>query len=270
VTDTRTTSTAMKVAPAGANPPSVNPTASAWTYGSWVEIIAATSAPTAIAGIFLGASTFSSMPMEWQIGVGPAASEVAIHTWRTFGPSSAGIAAPIYLFPVPVGAIAAGTRVSLRVRTAGGSGTFSAGLLYYTSFDSVHYADDAEVIAGTQIGSALVTVTPSSSAWADSAWVELTSGIGNEISLLGLTATASAVADVEFDLGTGSASAEVVRTTVRSPVLAGGSGLLRTLWLPAPMPLPANTRVAARMRKSGTSTTAHGASLVYLDPTGLL
>ena len=265
----RTTETGLKVTHSGVEPPSVMPAVAAWSYGSWVQIIASTAAPTTIAGIYLGDSSFSARVIEWQLGIGGPGSETAIHTWRTYGPNSANIAAPVYLWPVPFGGITAGSRLSLRIRTDTGSGSFTAGLLYYENFDSAHVALST-TLTGSQIGTALVSVTPSGTAWASSAWVELISSTVNEIAILGLTATASTLADVEWELGSGSSGAEVIRTTVRSPVLSASTGVFRSLWFPAPFPVPPSTRVAARMRKSDTATTSHGVSLVYVDPTSLL
>jgi hypothetical protein len=274
MTDTRTTSSVLKTYPTAAEGVSVTSGGGgiAWSYGAWTEIVPSLAADTHIAGVTAWSSSFSDVVFEFELGVGAVGVETMLHRWRVYGANSANIIGNLYLFPVPIGVFPSGSRVSVRLRnSASSSVTFSVSIQFFENYDGLHSADEGEPMSGTQTASALVSVTPSSSAWVDSAWVELTPSIANEIAILGITATSPVACDCEWDLGTGGSGSEVVLTTIRTaPKNINSSVPMSHLWLPAPCPISASTRVAIRMRKSDTSTTAHRASLVYHDTTALL
>jgi hypothetical protein len=65
---------------------------------------------------------------------------------------------------------------------------------------------------------------------------------------------------LEFDLGTGASGAETVITTLRD---ARTESRICYTWLPGLYPVAAGTRVAIRLRKAGTNTTAYPIALLY-------
>ena len=268
MTDTRTTTKVLKVYPTNGTSHVTVTSGGSWTFGSWTEIIASLSADSVIAGISAGVNAFGGI-LEYDIGVGGAGAEVSTHVWRTNGQAS-NISIPMYFFPVPLGPYSAGDRISVRLRGDSGGQSIPTALFYFEDYDGTHVASDAEPMTGTHIGSSMVSVTPNATPWANSSWYELTSGVGNEIAILGLTVTSPVTSDCEWELGVGAAASEVVLTTIRTAPLGINHGLPQTLWLPAALPLASSTRVAVRMRKSGTSTPPHSADLCYHDTTGLL
>jgi hypothetical protein len=101
-----------------------------------------------------------------------------------------------------------------------------------------------------------VTVTPSGTAWANSAWVELTSSVAAASVLTGLMVNNQSIScEFEVDIGTGGVGAEVVICTFRGDSIDNASNTGPYV-LPIPIDNIANAaRLAVRMRKSGTNTT---------------
>ncbi len=259
----------LKVAPPAADMVELLDGGNSWEYGDWVEVIAATSADCNVAGICVGASSaYSNMEAEVEIGVGASGEEASIGLIRIYGPNSGTAHPGIYLLPVVTDTVDAGSRIALRYREHDVNLTPNVfGVLYYEGFDA-----DISVpltLTAAPLGTDSVSFTPNATAWANSAWVELSSGIGYS-SLLAAIAPSnpSTTCDIEWDLGIGASGSEVVITTLRSAMMVSSrSGLLWYLNLPSLYPIDANVRVAARMRKSGTATDATTVSLLYyLNP----
>ena len=257
------TTTPLKSAPAAATGVTLT-MGTAWVYGTWVEVIAATAAPIAIAGFALSGGAFSNVMWEMEIGVGAAGAEVPVGTLRLFLADATARTVPEGLFlPVPLGGIAAGVRVAVRTRSPTGTGPASLALNYYASFSSDQVTIAAQVLSSAPSGSGTASLAPSATPWANSPWVQLLASAATDSGLLGLVhgAVPSGAEDgVEYDLGTGAAGAETVITTIRNAPVTG-----RTphSWLPGIYPILAGTRVAVRMRKAGTNTTAHPVALLY-------
>lgn len=109
-----------------------------------------------------------------------------------------------------------------------------------------------------------VTVTPSGTAFNNSSWVQVTSGIGHNIAICAIVVNNNNItADYRIDLGKGAASSETVIGTVTNHVEAGAGG--NVCEFRPPILLNANTRLAVRMRKSGTSTTTWSFKVVYFE-----
>ncbi len=119
-------------APSAAAGVTITRNATNWANGTWVEISASTPEAWVLTGVQLvSLSTSPFYEMEMDIGVGAAASEVVIATicgWVINSNAST----PYFIFPIPIDAIAASSRVSARMRGAAGStsGNFAASIAY--------------------------------------------------------------------------------------------------------------------------------------------
>jgi len=109
-----------------------------------------------------------------------------------------------------------------------------------------------------------VSITPNATAWANSAWVQLTAGIANPTVCCAVIVNPSAGVEFEIEIGKGAATSEVVVGTVHAhgEALGGGSEPCR---FRIPIEVAANTRLAVRLRKSDTTTTAWTAKLQYYE-----
>lgn len=254
----------------GVAPFSVNDGA-AWTYGSWLEVIPSAAASTYVAGFIFGAGP-NGVSLQVQIGVGNSGAETPIHTWRTFCPNSAGTTDNnLALLPMALGGISTGQRVAVRVATNLGTETLSVGLVVFEGLSDTDHLSTATLKCYPDLAGS-VQVTPSGVAWAWSAWTPMLSGgVSNEISVVGIVATApDSGVETEFELGTGPSGSVTGRSLVKTSQQSAGLGGLRNFYLPAAYPIAANTPLWVRMRKSGTATNAYGLSVIYLDGTDAL
>ncbi len=82
------------------------------TYGSWVEMIASTSAPIYIVGFTLDPVGTTIEYVQLDIGTGAAASEASVSEWKVDFPSIDNQAETVtFPFPIPV---ATATRIACR------------------------------------------------------------------------------------------------------------------------------------------------------------
>ena len=107
----------IKLAPATDDGISVTDGGS-WAWSSWVTVIASTSTSISVAGIF-DSITGNNVEREWQLGIGSAGNEVHIGTFRAYERSTNGAPRAMYMVPVPLDAIPAGSRLSVRTRQSG-------------------------------------------------------------------------------------------------------------------------------------------------------
>lgn len=126
-----------------------------------------------------------------------------------------------------------------------------------------HFTDLPQQVVPT--AAAGVSVTPSATAFANSSWVQLTAGIANPIAVVGMIVDLG-IGAVEYniDIGTGPATSEVVAGTILGFSEPAG-GLANIERFVIPIAVDANTRIAVRMRKLGTSTVVWTYKLVYYD-----
>ena len=243
-----------------------------WTNGAYVEVSASMAARSYLAAIVSGNHNIgaTSLNVAVDVAVGTAGLEEVIATHRLFCRGGAGGSeSGLIPFAVPMDKIPANSRVSLRVRTdsTSGTNTFLLSIGYYEGLEATHVT--TKQCYELPVGSAGVSVTPSGTAWANSAWAQLTAGITTVIELALVCGYNGALSvEYELDIGTGSAGSETVITTVagiRKPSTAAASGTTTGPYLPRPYKLDANTRVAIRLRKEGTNTTAWAMSAEYYD-----
>ncbi len=241
------------------------------TPGAWVEFIASTATEITIAGLCLDAdeaTVGTGIKIAFQYGIGASGSEVALNDWQ-FSDENNGQAGPGYqhLLELPIGPVPSGSRVCVRIKANKiiGASVCLASLIYYDdTFDSTHRTLAQETFAPANSGG--VSITPSSTAYAASSWVELVSSMPQAGMLIGLSVLPLTGTENIWEIGFGAAGSEVVKTAIRGCVT--GSAVVSNLDLPAPYPVPAGTRVAVRLKKSGTSTSTVGVTLRYFADLG--
>jgi len=256
------TTTPLKVAPSAAGGVAVT-AGTLPTWGAWVEVIAATAARVAVAGVQLHAGSYASADWELDLGTGAPGAEVSMGTLRLRLTDSGVLSIPSgLLLPVPIGGIGVGVRVAVRARSSG-SGPAAVSLNYYEALSSDHVTISTQVLSAASLGIASPTLTPNATPWANSAWVSLVAQAPGPIGLLGLVygEIRGAELGIEFDLGTGASGAETVLTTLRQ-ANAGGTRAAH-VWLPAVYPIATGTRIAVRLRKAGTDTLSLPITLLY-------
>lgn len=256
---------ALKALPAAAD--AIDVTCSggaAWSNGNWAQISASAPANSVLAGILVFNGTFSNNEREVDVGIGAAASEAAIATFRIGCPTSGGEQVQSFLAPVPIRGIA-GQRVSARIRTNDAGGDVLKVAVLYLDNPSTQITTD-KILTCVPSAADGVTITPNGTAWTYSSWVQLTSGLSNPVAIAGIAWTsADAPNSFEFELGTGAGGAEVGITKLRGGF---GNGInVQETWmlLNGIYTLAASTRIAIRFRKSGTTTTVYKAALLYYD-----
>lgn len=260
------TTTPLKCAPSAANGVTVS-YGTAPAFGAWVQVIASTAAPIAIAGLSFS-NAVGSRPLTIQIGTGAAAAEAVIGTFNAAweAPSDFVQGPDDLILPVPIGGIPAGTRVSVRCQSEIGTGPTGITLLYYESFSSNQVSRSSEVLsAAPVVDEGRVVITPSGSAWVSTNWLELLASAIGPIGLLGVShSTVSGTFEdgYEIDLGLGAEGAETVITTLRDASY-GANGRASVTWLPGVFPVTSGSRVSARLRVSSADTTPFGMALLY-------
>jgi hypothetical protein len=262
------TTTPLKSAPSAANQLTVTSGGSAWSNGSWVEFITSAATALQLASITVG-HTSENDECEYDIGIGTAGNEVVVSTVRITN------AAPvnwgglgIYPFPIPISVVPTSSRVTIRCRGIATSTGRTVSLQYYENTDSDNVTTSQ--MACLPSAAAGASVTPNASAWANSSWVQLTSGIGHEISLAGITFTYQTFCELEIELGTGGSGSETVITTVKTRPGNTKGAIPSFINLPAVFPVAASTRIAVRVRKSDTNTNAYSIAVNYYDNTAFL
>lgn len=122
----------------------------------------------------------------------------------------------------------------------------------YTTFPQLLYPTAAAGVA----------VTPNGTAYADSNYSEIHAGFAFPIAIVGLLVNSTTiVAEYRVDVATGASSSEVVKGTLINRVeSATGLGFLE---FKTPLQIPASTRIAIKMRHSGTDTTNWTFKIVY-------
>jgi len=259
------TATPLRSAPSAAAAPTVADAASVWANTAWVELIASTSGVTALAGITLyvvSGGSFSGLDLEVDVGVGGVGAEVRAATIRLRMENSGTGTYKAFLLPIPVGGIAAASRIAFRIRnSAAVARVWSCGLLYY--HDLASDQQTTEPLLCVPAAATGVTLTPNASAWTNSSWVEVTAGLASPIHVVGVVMKAAWAVDYELDIGTGGAGSETVITTLRDTFFIASAGRQNWHLLPGPFPLATSTRIAVRLRKAGTSVTTAPVTLLY-------
>jgi hypothetical protein len=267
------TTTGMRSAPSAADGALVTPSGSAWVSGSWSEIEAAAAEDWILTGVtYKAPSTAKNVGnyFEIDIGIGDAGNESVISTiCGLMGSNSSTAADPqnYFPFPIPADVVSAGMRVSARLRQVDAdTGDWNVGINYFAK-----PLEEDEPLPTSSVGptcwpieSAPISISPNTSAWADSAWHELTSATGSEWFLGGLQIFAP-TSEWEIDVGIGDSGSEVVVTTLRgvTDYLFRAGGGYHQMFQPILDAIPEGVRVAVRQRKSGTSATVTTVKAIF-------
>jgi len=241
---------------------------SAWTNTAWVELIASTATAIILAGITLRAGT-TGIECEIDIGRGGGGSEVVVATLR-FGNRASVAPSPILTpFPFPIDNIGAGQRVSCRLRVSTSTTTvFRPTLHYYATgtISTITTTDEpSQVYPPAADG---VSIAGPGTAWQYSAWTELVAETAAAIVIPALIIMPpQSTFDWEVELGIGLAGSEVLLTTARGHVRLT-NGVLGPAWhqfIPALDNVPAGSRLAVRLRKSGVFASATLIAALYYE-----
>lgn len=243
------TTKALLAAPSGSNGVVATTAASVWGNGSWVEILASTSGLGTLLGFASPGGT--NREMEIDFGIGGAGSEVVVAT-QSFISMSVTNADNKAFVVLPFG-ITLGNNVRVAARARANSAvanTIPLSILYSLSFDG----NEVNNVPFTIPSAGLAVVTPNASGWANSSYVEMSASLADKTGIMALTYDPGASSlDFEIDLATGGAGSESVITTLRGCSTAvGNNGCPSDWWLPAIIEIAKNSRVAARIRKTGT------------------
>jgi len=266
----RTTTLPTKNFPSNASSGSTPATVGSpsWTYGAWVERVA--SASTDLYLVALGFGQLSAGQFQVQVGIGAVSSEVPIGTFRFHLTNSGTDDLPqVYALPAAL-LIPSGSRLVFRVAENGTTGTYHV-LLHY-----VENLDSDNVHSGTPTclpnAASASNLAGSGTDWAPSAWLELSASLADSIDVYGLTWGIGGGPNnlhLEWDIGVGASSSEVVVTTLRSSKNENNGGNIQIAMLPAFLPIAAGERVSVRIRKGGTDTANWVPALLAYTPTAV-
>jgi hypothetical protein len=264
------TANAQQTLPTAATGVSVTPNATAWVNSAYTQLTASIGAAITIVGVMVDPGVAAEYEVD--IARGNAASEVVVATAIGHCEASANSSSNhVCIFNVPIDDIASGQRIAVRMRKEGISTTaWTFKLLYYNSVASTMGVTANESLA-VPSAAAGVSLTPSGTAWVNSAYGELSASL-TDIVALGLAVNvAGGVFDFEceLDIAAGGATSEVVKgTTGLSFTGSSLGGLLHLIEFRVPISIPGTNRIACRMRKNGTDTTAWTVKLLYISASG--
>jgi hypothetical protein len=262
-----TTTQPQRVAPSAANGVSLTPSGTAWANSTYGEVIASTGSAIIVLGVIVNPGVAAEFEMD--IAKGASGSEVVVA--RVCGNAETLAESSSWFSPIniPIDNIAASQRVAIRMRKSGTSTTAWTAKLLYINQDT-GLGVTANVPAVTPSAAAGVSVTPNGTAWANSTYGQLSASL-TDIVCLGVAVNPGGTIttggdEFEIDIATGAAGAEVVKGTLAGQweTFAG------TLFLrfPITLQLAGTNRVAIRMRKTGTATTAWTFKLLYVSTAG--
>lgn len=231
----------------------VTPNGSSWANSSWVEIVASTPEAWYLAHLAIKVGANNGL-FEVDLGTGTAGNETPIVTLagRSGAPSFTGFGQ--YHLAVPYGPVAAGTRLSVRLRMNGTDTTaWRVGLGYYKTLETG--ASKSLVSPASWPPAGQVSVTLSATPWANSSWVEVIASTAGVLTLSQIALVRSQNVDAfEIDIGVGGAGSEVVATTVAgyaTEFFGQGPGVMP---LRPMLTIASGARVSVRIRHSQTTT----------------
>lgn len=257
---------AQFTAPAAAPGAAITPNATAWANSAYVDLLAATSAASVLTGIVVFPTTNVTAQFEVDIATGAPGSEVVIATIK--GKYYGNIAwdnayTPL---PIPIDNIASGARLSARLRKDGSDVNLWRVAITYLKKPIVGTLQTTAQPTRVAPSAAALVTLPSGggTSWVNSAWTTLLASTATAIVVTHgiVPPTSGGEQGTDFDLGVGSAGAEVVVTTIRRRVRSqdGGPWIIT---LPNPLDnIASGVRVAVRWRGPTFQTPVFG--LIYL------
>ncbi|MEO0228250.1 MAG: hypothetical protein ABIL70_09410, partial [candidate division WOR-3 bacterium] len=255
----------IKTLPSGANGVSVTP-ATSWGAGTWTPITASIPHDIVLEGVVVGGGPAN----EFEIDIGKGASGSEVVVGKLAGDTESAASSPRRLyFPIPIDNISAGSRIVARARVSGTTATaFFLKLIYYEKPLSGNIAttQNSSLLVPSQ--AAGVSVTLSSTAWANSSWYQVIASTSDAIVVGAVTLNPAVACEFELDIGKGASGSETVVTTIRGRSTTAGGPQTITL-NPLVDNIGSSTRVAVRIRANTTTTTAWTVKLTYYNKTNL-
>ncbi len=254
-----------KTAPAAADAVAVTPSATPMSgssvgWSAWVELEASTAAAWILTGLLLKSdgAPASAIDFEAQIGVGAAASEVPVTTFRgRYGYLGYGSPGKIPS-PIPLDNIPMGVRVSVRMRkTAGVSvGDWQFAVTYLEKPVVGSLLVTAQPQKCYPEGAANVTLpTDGGAAWTFSSWEPIATTTEDIVLIGAIPSGAGPIAPNEWEIQLGIGSPETAFWTIRfthTINLPVDGPQWMPFWTPYSF-IPAGTLISARSRMSAYS-----------------
>lgn len=253
------------------------PAVELWADAAWTEVFSTTPNELYLAGISVDSPLASFALIELEFGVGAVGDEEVIHVVKLASQYGVNTAHNWYWFEVPLGNIPSGVRLCVRVRGWNPSNnTARMNIMYYEALVSNHKsaapskcfpyrnsADDDEVLGGFE-------TTWGTTPWQNSDWIEITPGEDAEITITSIVFTPTTLhrCPAEIDISRGAAGTEHsnILTTKRF-FHSTGNSLFPKIVLPGGLPIPANTRLVYRVRRSvangGATNSQFGFNYIY-------
>ena len=223
----------------------------AWANAAYAVLFTTTTDIT-VTAVLVNIDT-TTTGIEIDVATGSPGAEVVKATVRLEAQSVfSGDVQPI---PLVLGRnIASGSIISLRCRTSSTVVGVAAGIGYIENPDFYQRLDTVSVCYPAAANA--ISVAGNTTAWANSSYGELVSATASAVYLTHLNFLTSLTSiEAEFDLATGAASSEVVIGTFRTYVGNTSSGGQGQIPIVPPIRVAASTRIAVRLRKTGTSAT---------------
>jgi hypothetical protein len=164
--------------------------------------------------------------------------------------------------------VTAALRRALRLSSASGafSLTGTAATLSVTAASQGSILRTTSVLKTAPAAANGVTVTPSSSAWVNSSWVQVTASTATNIAIAAVQFVAAGdFAWIEVDVGVGGSGSEVVKGTHSFMMRSVTEQTTNQLVFPVPFEVPSGSSVSIRMRSSGTNTATWKWSYSYYE-----
>jgi len=270
------TTSDIKCYPLAASGPTIGSGASAWTFGSWVEVVPANTITVDFSLLavicFIDPAAAIDVRHEGllEIGIGAAGSEVTIVQvpFSYFIDSAAGhcMEQVIEIYPRK---IPANSRVALRIADDVASALTYGGckIQYFEALDT--YSDDK--ISCYPTASAGVQPVSSATAWAWGSWVELVppntiagpfdiTDINFLFPPVGLTKDVRYQAVIQIGVGAAGSETPIISLPVHflSDTLVDHVPDNQVVFLPVPRRVAANSRVAVRAANDGAVALTYG------------
>lgn len=248
-------------------------TSTGWANSAWVQVIASASEAMVLGSAVISSASSGNIEGEFDVGVGSAGNEVVIATIAFCSNATGTTEWDHPTAGIPIASISSGARVAVRMRLSSSSATNPG--LFFSLFPaaSLGVETTTNILACVPSAAAGVSLTPNSTAWAFSSWVEIAASL-TDMAISGVIINPPAtMADATpvyatIELAVGSAGNEVVVASI--PYMAHKSTAVEgfpCVFLDALLKLAGTQRVSVRMAGQNLSTSAWTFKLQYIPTT---
>jgi hypothetical protein len=252
----------QKVTPAGAAGVTfTNP--GSWGNGSYVELVPSTPNPWVLSGAVIAPP---GAVCEWEVDIatGDSGSEVVVTTFRSRKKDNTSILGGGFYVTslIPGLEIAAGSRISARMRTSGG-GTSNIAITYYEA-PNVPALVTSKAQQWLPAGADNETLASAIGGGAGD-WVEFHAGGASDLGVTAITYGCDTTAsNGHIDIGYGEIGSEVVVASIPLTIHSAVAGSNQIKVLPIAVLIPAGERLIARI-DSAVSNHSFGIALGYIE-----